>query len=120
MSRQLRPELVERRGSTDTASTSLIVQDASGLLAVFNQAGILNPADVHTAATVCRIGGEADESVRLALALTVRALRNGSVCIDLRTVPRAQPSMRRRPQSTSPSCPGPSRKSGWRLVGRAD
>ena len=86
MSRQLRPELVERRGSTDTASTSLIVQDASGLLAVFNQAGILNPADVHTAATVCRIGGEADESVRLALALTVRALRNGSVCIDLRTV----------------------------------
>ena len=62
------------------------MQDASGLLAVFNQAGVLNPADVHSAATVCRIGDEADESVRLALALTVRALRNGSVCIDLRTV----------------------------------
>ena len=55
MSRRLRPELAERRGSTDTASTSLIVQDASGLLAVFNQAGVLNPADVHTAATVCRL-----------------------------------------------------------------
>jgi exodeoxyribonuclease V alpha subunit len=62
------------------------VQRASRLLSVFNQAGVLNPADVHTAETVCRIGGEADERVRLALALTVRALRNGSVCIDLRTV----------------------------------
>ena len=53
---------------------------------MFNQAGILNPADVHTAETVCRIGRDIDERVRLALALTVRALRNGSVCIDLRTV----------------------------------
>jgi exodeoxyribonuclease V alpha subunit len=59
MSSQRRLELVGGRGSTDTASTSLIVQDASGLLAVFNQAGVLNPADVHSAATVCRIGGEA-------------------------------------------------------------
>ncbi len=64
----------------------LVVQTASGLLAVFNQAGILNPADVHTAETVSRIGRDLDERVRLALALTVRALRNGSVCIDLRTV----------------------------------
>ena len=86
MSRQMGPELAGGHGPADTASTFLIVQDASGLLAVFNQAGVLNPADVHSAATVCRIGGEADESVRLALALTVRALRNGSVCIDLRTV----------------------------------
>ena len=59
---------------------------AAGLLAPFSLAGVLNPADVHTAETVCRIGGESDESVRLALALTVRALRNGSVCIDLGTV----------------------------------
>jgi len=65
---------------------TLVVQKAPGLLAIFNQAGVLNPADVHTAETVCRIGGETDEKVRLALALTVRALRNGSVCIDLRTV----------------------------------
>ena len=57
-----------------------------GLLAVFNRAGVLNPADVHTAETVCRIGQDIDERVQLALALTVRALRNGSVCIDLRTV----------------------------------
>src|SRR4051794_41876563 len=72
MSTQLRPVLV--------------VQEAPGLLAIFNQAGVLNPADVHTAETVCRIGGESDEKVRLALALTVRALRNGAVCIDLQTV----------------------------------
>ena len=61
-------------------------QHAAGLLAPFSLGGVLNPADVHTAETVCRIGGESDESVRLALALTVRALRNGSVCIDLGTV----------------------------------
>ena len=68
------------------ADRELAVQGATGLLSVFDQAGILNSADVHTAETVCRIGQEADERVRLALALTVRALRNGSVCIDLQTV----------------------------------
>jgi exodeoxyribonuclease V alpha subunit len=68
------------------ADRVLVVQRASGLLAIFNQAGVLNPADVHTADVVCRIGQEADERVRLALALTIRALRSGSVCIDLRVV----------------------------------
>jgi exodeoxyribonuclease V alpha subunit len=93
----LRPELVEGRASTSSVFSSsrpavvvadrdLVVRGASGLLAVFNKAGILNPADVHTAETVSRIGRESDEQVRLAIALTVRALRNGSVCIDLRTV----------------------------------
>ena len=90
----LRPKLVEGRASTSgvlsltkgSARMSLIVQSVSGLLSIFNQTGILNPADVHTAETVCRIGREPDEKVKLALALTVRALRNGSVCIDLRTV----------------------------------
>jgi exodeoxyribonuclease V alpha subunit len=66
--------------------SELVTQHAAGLLAPFSLGGVLNPADVHTAETVCRIGGESDESVRLALALTVRALRNGSVCIDLGTV----------------------------------
>ena len=66
--------------------SELIPQHAAGLLAPFSLAGVLNPADVHTAETVCRIAGEADDKVRLALALTVRALRNGSVCIDLGAV----------------------------------
>ena len=59
---------------------------ATGLLEVFNTAGVLSPADVHTAEAVARMGGESDDRVRLALALAVRALRNGSVCIDLDTV----------------------------------
>jgi exodeoxyribonuclease V alpha subunit len=68
------------------ADRVLVVQAASGLLAAFGEAGVLNAADVHTADVVCRIGRDPDERVQLALALTVRALRNGSVCIDLRTV----------------------------------
>jgi exodeoxyribonuclease V alpha subunit len=75
-----------REATTPLDPRALVAQAASGLLAVFNQAGILNPADVHTANVVCRIGRDVDERVRLALALTVRALRNGSVCIDLRSV----------------------------------
>jgi exodeoxyribonuclease V alpha subunit len=99
MTTQMRPEPVggRTRASTSSARNSsglaaglagraLVVQAAAGLLAVFNQAGVLNPADVHSADVVCRIGREVDERVRLALALTVRALRHGSVCIDLRTV----------------------------------
>ena len=55
----------------------------AGLLATFNAAGVLELADVHTAEAIGRIGQESDERVPLALALAVRALRNGSVCIDL-------------------------------------
>ena len=75
-----------RAFAAGVADRALVVQAASGLLVAFNQAGVLNAADVHTADVVCRIGRDPDERVRLALALTVRALRNGSVCIDLRTV----------------------------------
>ena len=67
------PEVVPARGR-------------SPLLAAFSAAGILGPADVHTAEALARIGGEIDERVALAAALTVRALRSGSVCIDLRDV----------------------------------
>ncbi|HET9650318.1 MAG TPA: exodeoxyribonuclease V subunit alpha [Microlunatus sp.] len=56
---------------------------ARGLLRTFNEAGVLGLADVHTADRVGRICGDRDERVRLALALTVRALRLGSVCLDL-------------------------------------
>jgi len=63
-----------------------LVHGARGLLAAFNAAGVLGFADVHTADAIGRIGQEPDEQVRLALALAVRALRNGSVCIDLASV----------------------------------
>lgn len=59
---------------------------ATGLLQQFNVAGVLGLADVHTAGAVGRIAGDGDEQVQLALALTVRALRMGSVCLDLQTV----------------------------------
>lgn len=67
--------------SDDTVAA--VARNAIGLLRVFNEAGVLGLADVHTAATVGRIGRETSELVQLALALTVRALRTGSVCIDL-------------------------------------
>lgn len=59
---------------------------ATGLLREFNEAGVLDAADVHTARRVCALGGEADETVALAVALAVRALRTGSVCVELATV----------------------------------
>ena len=72
----------ERSGPGDPA----LVFEAAGLLGAFNTAGVLRPADVHTARAVGRMVGEADETVQLAVALAVRALRNGSVALDLRTV----------------------------------
>ncbi|MEO6794565.1 MAG: exodeoxyribonuclease V subunit alpha [Mycobacterium sp.] len=63
-----------------------VARAATGLLREFNEAGVLDAADVHTAQRICALGGEADESVALAVALTVRALRTGSVCVELATV----------------------------------
>ena len=63
-----------------------LVFRAAGLLGAFNAAGVLRPADVHTARAVARMAGEPEETVQLAVALAVRALRNGSVAVDLDTV----------------------------------
>jgi exodeoxyribonuclease V alpha subunit len=63
-----------------------LARSAEGLLAAFNTAGVLEPADVHVAARVGRLGGEDDEEVLLAVALAVRAVRLGSVCVDLAAV----------------------------------
>ncbi|MCV7198476.1 exodeoxyribonuclease V subunit alpha [Mycobacterium angelicum] len=62
---------------------------ATGLLQLFNQAEVLDLADVHVAQRLCALGRETDERVALALALAVRALRAGSVCVDLSTVAEA-------------------------------
>lgn len=59
---------------------------AGGLLRAFNDAGVLDSADVHVATRLCMQAGEAGEAAALALALAVRALRSGSVCVDLTTV----------------------------------
>ncbi|MBA2552559.1 MAG: exodeoxyribonuclease V subunit alpha, partial [Geodermatophilaceae bacterium] len=52
-------------------------------LAAFNDAGVLEAADVHVALRLGRLGGESDPAVLLAAALAVRAVRLGSVCVDL-------------------------------------
>jgi len=59
---------------------------ATGLLRTFAEAGVLVPADVHVALRLARLGGEADETVLLAVALAVRGVRTGSVCVELATV----------------------------------
>jgi exodeoxyribonuclease V alpha subunit len=59
---------------------------ASGLLATFNRAGVLGLADVHVARRLSDLSEEADESVLLAVALAVRAVRQGSVCFTLESV----------------------------------
>jgi exodeoxyribonuclease V alpha subunit len=56
---------------------------ATGLLRTFNDAGVLTAADVHVARRTADVVGEDDETVRLAVALAVRAVRQGSVCVDL-------------------------------------
>ncbi|CAN5508314.1 exodeoxyribonuclease V subunit alpha [soil metagenome] len=61
-------------------------RDAPGLLRVFNDAGILETADVHVAIRLTALAAEPDETVALAVALAVRGLRAGSVCVDLSTV----------------------------------
>lgn len=60
--------------------------NSGGLLKVFNDAGVLDAADVHVATRLTMQAKESSETVALALALAVRAVRNGSVCVDLTTV----------------------------------
>jgi exodeoxyribonuclease V alpha subunit len=62
---------------------------ASGLLHEFNEAGVLDVADVRVAERICFLGKETDERVALAVALLVRGLRGGSVCIELATIASA-------------------------------
>jgi exodeoxyribonuclease V alpha subunit len=62
------------------------VSAASPLLAQFNRAGVLAPADVHVAERLAALCGERDESVMLACALAVRAPRLGHVFVDLAAV----------------------------------
>lgn len=59
---------------------------ATGLLRTFTDAAVLDASDVHVAQRLCELVKAPDERVALAVALVVRALRNGSVCLDLRTV----------------------------------
>ncbi|MDQ4051345.1 MAG: exodeoxyribonuclease V subunit alpha [Actinomycetota bacterium] len=59
----------------------------------FNAAGLLTSSDVHVASRVGALGNEDDATVLLAVALTVRAVRRGSIAVDLATVPQAAPEL---------------------------
>ncbi|GGM43475.1 exodeoxyribonuclease V subunit alpha [Promicromonospora citrea] len=71
------------RWATDDPHDARRALGATGLLRAFNDAGVLTAADVHVARRTADVVGETDESVRLAVALAVRAVRQGSVCVDL-------------------------------------
>lgn len=68
------------------ASDRHIVVDAGGILAQFNDAGVLDALDVLASMTLCRLLDEPDELVALAAALAVRGTRFGHVCVRLETV----------------------------------
>jgi exodeoxyribonuclease V alpha subunit len=57
---------------------------ADGLLRTFADAGVIEAADVLVAQRLTTLAEDTDERVALAVALVVRALRGGSVCVDLR------------------------------------
>ena len=59
---------------------------ADGLLAEFNRAGVLGFADVHVAQRLRSLCGETSQEVLLAVALCVRAVRQGSSCLELASV----------------------------------
>lgn len=61
-------------------------RSADGLLRVWNDAGVLDLADIHVARCLADLGEETDERVVLAAALAVRAPRLGHVCVDITTV----------------------------------
>jgi exodeoxyribonuclease V alpha subunit len=70
-----------------------LARGGRGLLKAFNDAHLLTSSDLHVAARVGELGGEGDERVLLALALAVRAVRRGSVCLDLAAVPQVDPDL---------------------------
>ncbi len=57
--------------------------EAAGLLKIFNDAGAIEAADVLVAQRLTALGNEPDERVALAVAFVVRAVRGGSVCLEL-------------------------------------
>ncbi len=63
---------------------------ADGLLRDVHLAGVLSWGDVQVAQKVSRMFQVTDQQVQLALALTVRALRDGSTCLELDQVATAR------------------------------
>jgi exodeoxyribonuclease V alpha subunit len=77
----------------DSRHDRRLARSATGLLGRFNAAGVLESSDVHVAARVGELVGEPDERVQLAVALAVRAVRRGSVALDLAEVSDLEPTI---------------------------
>ncbi len=65
------------------ADARRVTVSATGLLADFSRAGALAWGDLHPAQQLAHLFGESDQRVLLAIALTVRALRAGSICLEV-------------------------------------
>ena len=70
-----------------------LAQAASGVLRSFNEAGVFTAGDLHVAGRIGAVLGVPDDELLLAVALAVRAVRGGSVCVDLSTVPDLAPDL---------------------------
>ncbi|WCC79104.1 exodeoxyribonuclease V subunit alpha [Cutibacterium equinum] len=66
--------------------SDLVPVGAGPRLEPFARAGVLEPSDIHLANLVCRIGEEPNPDVSLAIALSCRELRRGSVFWDPREI----------------------------------
>ncbi len=77
--------MIDTRSDKDGRDRRLALS-ATGLLRTFNEAEVLHAADVHVATRLGSILGEQREPVLLATALAVRAVRQGSICVDLDTI----------------------------------
>ena len=60
---------------------------ATGLLRTFNDAGVIESPDVLVAQRLTTLADEPDDQVALAVAFVVRAVRGGSVCVELPALP---------------------------------
>ncbi|MFF0818446.1 exodeoxyribonuclease V subunit alpha [Rhodococcus sp. NPDC003318] len=63
-----------------------VAQRGKGTLRAFNEAGVLGAADVHVALRLAQLAGERSEDAVFAAALAVRAVRSGSVCLELNEI----------------------------------
>ncbi|MGH3306571.1 MAG: AAA family ATPase, partial [Nocardioides sp.] len=77
----------------DSPNDRRIAHAASGLLRNFNEAGVFTAGDLHVADRIGAVLGVPDHELLLAVALAVRAVRGGSVCVDLTTVPDLAPDL---------------------------
>lgn len=63
-----------------------VAAHAEGMVAELNRAGVLEAVDLHVSRRLTALAGDTDPLVALAVAVAVRAVRTGSVCVRLREV----------------------------------